>query len=323
MLDMRYLACVFLALALIASMGAPAGCGRAGSSGSSREGGELDSGEDSGEGEPLLEDKGTAPGEKESVSEEGEEVMPDAEGEGESVVLTVVYDNNPYLEGLETAWGFSCLVKGKEKTILFDTGGDGDMLLRNMSRLGIDPGIIDTVVISHAHSDHTGGLSRLLRANPGIEVYLPGSCASGLKESVRLSCSRLVEVSGAQQICEGVWSTGEMGSGVMEQALVINSNAGLLLVTGCAHPGVVELAGKAGEVFSQEVYAVMGGFHLGSAGSGEVEAIISGLKALGVHYSGPCHCTGDMATRAFRDAFGSGFIQVGVGRRISSAEISP
>lgn len=111
------------------------------------------------------------------------------------VVLTVVYDGNSYLEGLETAWGFSCLVEGKEKTVLFDTGGDGDMLLRNMSRLGIDPGIINTVVISHAHGDLTGGLSRLLRSNPGIEIYLPSPCSSGMKGSVKESCSRLVEVS--------------------------------------------------------------------------------------------------------------------------------
>ncbi|MBC7247573.1 MAG: MBL fold metallo-hydrolase [Actinobacteria bacterium] len=316
--DVRCVVCAFLALAIIATMGFLAGCGRAGSSGSAREGG----GSTPGEGEPLLEDGETAPGEEGSVSEERGEVMPDAEGEEEAVVLTVVYDNNPYLEGLEAAWGFACLVEGREKTVLFDTGGDGDMLLRNMSRLGIDPGIIDAVVISHAHSDHTGGLSRLLRANPGLEVYLPGSCPEGLKESVRLSCSRLVEVSGAQRICEGIWTTGEMGGEVREQALVIRSGAGLLLVTGCAHPGVVKLAGKAGEVCSEEVCAVMGGFHLGGAGSGEVEATISRLIALGVQYAGPCHCTGDMATRAFRDAFGSCFIQVGAGRSISSTDIS-
>jgi len=57
------------------------------------------------------------------------------------VTITILYDNNPgdSDERLETAWGFSCLVEGLEKTILFDTGGDSAMLLRNMRTLGLDP----------------------------------------------------------------------------------------------------------------------------------------------------------------------------------------
>jgi 7,8-dihydropterin-6-yl-methyl-4-(beta-D-ribofuranosyl)aminobenzene 5'-phosphate synthase len=53
--------------------------------------------------------------------------------------ITVVYDNNPYKEGLTTSWGFACVIKGAEKTILFDTGGDSAVLLKNMKQLGIDP----------------------------------------------------------------------------------------------------------------------------------------------------------------------------------------
>ena len=51
----------------------------------------------------------------------------------------MVYDNNPYKEGLTTSWGFACVIKGAEKTILFDTGGDSAVLLDNMQQLGIDP----------------------------------------------------------------------------------------------------------------------------------------------------------------------------------------
>ena len=53
--------------------------------------------------------------------------------------ITVVFNNVPYQTGLTTAWGFSCVIEGPEKTILFDTGADGDLLLANLEWLGIEP----------------------------------------------------------------------------------------------------------------------------------------------------------------------------------------
>jgi 7,8-dihydropterin-6-yl-methyl-4-(beta-D-ribofuranosyl)aminobenzene 5'-phosphate synthase len=89
--------------------------------------------------------------------------------------ITVSYDNNPYKERLTAAWGFSCVIRGTEKTILFDTGGDGSILLANMEELGINPKEIDLVVLSHIHGDHVGGLSSFLEKNPEVVVYLPKS----------------------------------------------------------------------------------------------------------------------------------------------------
>jgi 7,8-dihydropterin-6-yl-methyl-4-(beta-D-ribofuranosyl)aminobenzene 5'-phosphate synthase len=70
--------------------------------------------------------------------------------------ITVIYDNNPYKEGLITSWGFACVIYGAEKTILFDTGGNSAVLLDNMQQLGMDPKEIDVVVLSHIHGDHIG-----------------------------------------------------------------------------------------------------------------------------------------------------------------------
>jgi 7,8-dihydropterin-6-yl-methyl-4-(beta-D-ribofuranosyl)aminobenzene 5'-phosphate synthase len=76
----------------------------------------------------------------------------------ERLTITIVYDNNEYDERLKTAWGFSCLVERGELSLLFDTGGDAPTLLSNMEVLELDPRDIDTVVLSHIHSDHVGGL---------------------------------------------------------------------------------------------------------------------------------------------------------------------
>jgi 7,8-dihydropterin-6-yl-methyl-4-(beta-D-ribofuranosyl)aminobenzene 5'-phosphate synthase len=84
------------------------------------------------------------------------------------LLITVVYDNNPYIEGLTTSWGFACVIKEAEKTILFDTGGDSAVLLNNMQQLGMDPKEIDVVVLSHIHGDHVGGLNGFLQVNMNV-----------------------------------------------------------------------------------------------------------------------------------------------------------
>lgn len=229
-----------------------------------------------------------------------------------SVAISVVYDNNAYDPRLKTAWGFSCLVEMGETTILFDTGGDGATLLGNMATLGIDRQGIDIVVLSHIHGDHTGGLGALLGTGVRPTVYMPRSFPAGFKADVR-SLTTLEEVVGPVEILPGVYTTGEMGSGIVEQALAVETSEGLVIITGCAHPGVVEMVRRARQVSEAEVYLVLGGFHLGGASQQRIERIIADFRALGVRRVAPCHCTGDKAIRAFADAFGPGFIQNGVG----------
>ena len=98
------------------------------------------------------------------------------------VTITVIYDNRVFTDMCEAAWGFSCLVSGAERCVLFDTGGDGEMLMRNMGRLGIDPDSIDVVVLSHAHWDHTGGLGHLLEANGAVTILSPEGFAGQARE---------------------------------------------------------------------------------------------------------------------------------------------
>jgi 7,8-dihydropterin-6-yl-methyl-4-(beta-D-ribofuranosyl)aminobenzene 5'-phosphate synthase len=235
---------------------------------------------------------------------------------GQRLAFTVVYDNNPHDPRLRTAWGFACWVETPGGTLLFDTGGDGPTLLGNMARLGLDPRRVDAVMLSHIHGDHTGGLAALLDAGVRPRVYVPAAFPASFKHDIRVR-TNLVEVTGPMRVPPGVYTTGEMGSPIVEQALVVKTRHGLVVVTGCAHPGIVEMVARARQVLGGEVALVLGGFHLSGASSSRIESIIADFRRLSVRRVAPCHCTGDRARRMFADAFGADFFPAGVGWSIA------
>ena len=188
--------------------------------------------------------------------------------------ITVVYDNEAP-PGLLSGWGFSCLLKGEE-VVLFDTGDDASKLLHNMRELRIDPQGIDKVVISHAHMDHAGGLSGLLRMNETAHVFAPPSLRH---DRLGIAPERISIVGRPIEISPGVMSTGVMGSAIEEQSLVASGRRDQILVTGCAHPGLENIL-EAASSFSQ-ITGVVGGFHSFS----RIDAL-SGMRVIV-----PCHCT--------------------------------
>jgi 7,8-dihydropterin-6-yl-methyl-4-(beta-D-ribofuranosyl)aminobenzene 5'-phosphate synthase len=232
------------------------------------------------------------------------------------VTFTIVYDNNGYDPELQTAWGFACLVETGEATVLFDTGGDAPTLLGNMAKLGIDPLAIEAVVLSHIHGDHVDGLTGLLDAGARPMVYVPASFPASFKNGVSIRTD-LVEVTGPMEIGPGLHTTGQVGSGIVEQALAVETADGLVVVTGCAHPGVVEMVDRASAVLGGDVLLVMGGFHLGNATQGQIEGVIDGFRGLGVRTVAPCHCTGDRARQLMAESFASDYVMAGVGRVIT------
>ena len=245
-----------------------------------------------------------------------------------NLTITVVYDNNPYKQELETEWGFAAFITGTEKTILFDTGG-GRLLLDNMEKLAIKPANVDMVVLSHIHGDHTGGLSSFLEKNPNVTVYLPSVFPKKFKDNVRNSEAKIIEVNETLQICENVYSTGQLGKLIKEQSLIIRTDKGLIIITGCAHPGIVNIVNTAKALMGvpalrgpkDDILLVMGGFHLEWATKGGIEKIISAFKQLGVRYVGPCHCSGHKARSLFEKHFGSIYINIGAGKVITIAEL--
>lgn len=237
-----------------------------------------------------------------------------------NMTITVVYDSNACKEGMETGWGFSCVVSNGEKTILFDTGPGGS-LLENMERLAIGPESIDIVILSHIHGDHTGGLGSFLEKNCDVTVYLPKSFPKGFKDKVAGYGAKMVDVERSLEICENIYSTGEVGKLIKEQALVVGTEAGPILITGCAHPGIVKIVHAARELVDDDILLVMGGFHLEWATKGKIRRVISALRQSGVRYVGACHCCGDKSRRLFEEHFGEKFLNLGAGSVITSADL--
>jgi len=229
--------------------------------------------------------------------------------------ITLVYDNNPYQKKLTTSWGFSCYIKGLEKNILFDTGRDGSILLDNMDKLSINPQNIDTIILSHKHLDHIGGLNSFLEVNNKITVYAPSSFLSIEKQDVIQKGAKLIEVNDSCQICKDAYLTGELGVVLKEQSLIIKTTKGLVVITGCAHPGVVNIVEKAQNLFKEDVYLLLGGFHLSNEKPVMIKEIANKINEMGVNKVAPCHCSGDNAREIFAQVFKENFILAGVGKK--------
>ncbi len=238
-----------------------------------------------------------------------------------NVTITIVYDNNPYDNRLTTDWGFSCVVQVQKEMILFDTGRDGSILLANMAKLGIDPAEIQAVVLSHIHDDHTGGLAEFLRLNNKVTVYMPASFPQEMKREVSASGANLEEIFESRQIFNNVLTTGLLDGDVEEQSLLIRTFQGLVVITGCAHPGIINVVEKAEETTKDRVYLVMGGFHLVDASPAEINSIAESLLNLGVEEVAPCHCSGAEAMGLFKQYFGENYIEAGVGRQITIRKV--
>ena len=235
--------------------------------------------------------------------------------EEEIMKIIILVDNHPYRKGMETSWGFSALVAFRESLILFDTGGDGALLLRNMERMGVDPASIQAVVLSHPHRDHTGGLSSLLGAGSRPVVYIPPSFPRSWEEQIG-SQTKLVRTQPGDQIGERIFTTGEIPGAPPEQALILDLPQGVGVITGCAHPGVVEMVREAKRQLHEPPFLVLGGFHLHQAGDRQILNAVRGLQRLGVELVGPGHCSGERARALFSERFQEGYLELGAGRII-------
>jgi 7,8-dihydropterin-6-yl-methyl-4-(beta-D-ribofuranosyl)aminobenzene 5'-phosphate synthase len=227
------------------------------------------------------------------------------------IKITIIYDNCKENRDLQEGWGFSALVEIGYRKILFDTGNDRDAFFSNLEKLGIDCGEITDVVFSHKHDDHIAGCEEILgKIREDCKVYLPKGFPSKLVPK-NLQIQKVLDF---QEIEKNVFSMVLKGGILLhEQSLILQTEKGLVIITGCAHPGITKILESAQKRLKAPLYLVLGGFHLFRKDCQYIEKIVNRFQALGVTRVAPCHCSGEPAIRKFQEAYQQDFCKIGTG----------
>ncbi len=186
--------------------------------------------------------------------------------------------NNEALPDFKAGWGFSCLITGGEKNVLFDTGCEGRALIYNIEKFGFTVYNIDVIVLSHHHWDHTGGLFDLLTLNNNIEVFIHSTFSINFANEIKKKA--LLRISDeSKKILDNIFTTGVLKADPDEQSLLMTTDSGVTVLSGCSHPGVDRIL-DVGKTFGN-IYAIIGGFH----GFADLE-ILKDIPIIGA-----CHCS--------------------------------
>ncbi len=234
--------------------------------------------------------------------------------------LKVVVNNVIHNEKFKYGWGLSIYIEGLKEGVLFDTGPDGDLLLKNMETFKISPDSISRIFISHIHLDHVGGLIDLLNVMENEPVvYIPISISREFEERVRRHGGRVERVEEFENLFDGVYSTGQLGTILVEQSMVIKTPPGLVIITGCSHPKLTKIVSHVrGNFLDEHIYLVVGGFHLLHKDEDYITEVMKYLKEMGVEKISPSHCSGDLAMEIAREVFGEeNYIDSGAGSVIN------
>ena len=259
--------------------------------------------------------------------------------------FTTLSENTVSQMGLLGEWGLSILVETDECKVLLDTGR-GKSAAYNADVLGIDFAGVDNIVISHGHLDHTGGLADVLSKTGAIEIIAhpdiwtsKASVAKGCdlrkvgipfaKEDLEAMGASFVLSEKPVWITEHVVTTGEIpmltdfesiddnlcvekdGNIVPDpllddRGLIVKTELGLVLFSGCAHRGIVNMLHHAKAVAGEDrVFAVIGGTHLIHSSAERVAKTVAAFREMGIIMIGVSHCTGQWASAILAHEFGA------------------
>lgn len=244
-----------------------------------------------------------------------------------------------------TLWGehgLAFMIEAEAGSVLWDTGQSGTVLEHNLRELSLGTDRLAGVALSHAHLDHTGGLSKLLSMCPGVSIYAHPEIfrerysrrkgdlrAIGIAGQKReLEARTLFHLSDApEEILPGVWTTGGIhprphsqgtsphlamrGNGEIvpdahldDMSLVLRVQGGIVLLCGCCHAGLLNTLAAVRAHHKEALVAIVGGTHLVEAKRAELDALIRTMRGEGFPRLHLNHCTGERATLALSRAFG-------------------
>ena len=229
--------------------------------------------------------------------------------------IRVIYDNTSADEAVQADWGFASVVTLRGHRALFDSGTKPDLFLRNLKTMGVEPGSIETAMISHQHPDHRNGIYQLYPLNRKIRVhFLDVFYEKAYQEALAVKMNPKRQT-GPFELIPGAYSTGVIPGDPPEQSLAIETSKGLVLVVGCSHPGITNIVRTAQEQRGVDsIRLLVGGLHMFRQSAAEIASQIRQLQRLNVESVMPAHCSGDLAKEMFREAYGVNFDTLGAGK---------
>lgn len=217
--------------------------------------------------------------------------------------IKIIFNNEVTDPKLSGGWGFSCLIGD---SFLFDTGEAGNLLSNNLNYLNVDISKIRSIFISHEHWDHIGGLWFLLNEIKNLNVYICPGFSDEFKNKIISNNGKITEIPMFSEIDNNIYSTGELpstykGLPMPEQSLVIKTERGLTVITGCSHPGIVNILDSViANLPDEKINFVLGGFHLIDHDEISIDKIIEYFREKKIEFVAPTHCTGELAQMKFK-----------------------
>jgi len=273
-----------------------------------------------------------------------------------TVRITTLSENTAQL-GFLGEWGLSILVETDSTRVLLDTGLSTSAVY-NADLMGIDFSTIDAIVLSHAHGDHTGGLRDVLRrvrklvqviAHP--DIWIPKYVVYGeisryagipyMKEDLESLGASFTLTTKPFKISDDIMTTGEVemttdyetiddrlfvkkGNNIVpdpltdDLAIVVKTTEGLVLITGCAHRGIINTVRHVQKLMGGEyIHTIIGGTHLMVASPERIQNTASELKELRLQRLGVSHCTGFNASAALAKEFSESFFLNNAGSQLT------
>lgn len=225
--------------------------------------------------------------------------------------IKLIATGSSHLNFLTGQWGLSMLVS---KSVLFDTFCSYNALIKKLKKAGNSIDDIQSVVISHDHPKHIGGLWGLIKNIRNLNVYLPIHADEQTKKRVINEGGILKEGPAVRLVRPGVYVTEDFvgavdGKPMAEQAIAIETVRGMILLFGSARPGVGAFIQRANAVFGKPVHGIIGGLHLPLLKHEDVLHQAIGIKGEGIDMIAPLHATNMRSFKEFRDIFREDYVE--------------